>query len=136
MSAAALLLVLAAATPAPPAPPPPDSECLGVAALQAPLAFAPGEQLEFALDALGAQAGKMAMQVMPLKDGALPVRVQAQTNTFFSKVRRVNGQAVSYLNPKSLRPLRYTEDATENDVRKTQDVVFHPDQHRVDVHFS
>ena len=55
---------------------------------------------------------------------SLPVQIEAQTNTFFSKVRRVNGSAISYLHPKTLRPSRYTEDATENEQRRKVDVAF------------
>ncbi|HYI02450.1 DUF3108 domain-containing protein [Hyalangium sp.] len=92
--------------------------------LRTPTAFMPGEQLEFDLDALGAQAGKMTMKVQRPENGALPVQIEAQTNTFFSKVRRVNGVGTSYLHPRTLRPSRYTEDATENEVRRKVDVAF------------
>lgn len=108
------------ATPAVPVPACPNP----LPALHTPLAFMPGEQLEFDLDALGAQAGKLTMKVQPLDKGALPVQVEAQTNTFFSKVRRVRGVSVSYLHPKTLRPSRYTEDATENEVHRKVDVAF------------
>jgi hypothetical protein len=92
--------------------------------LHSPLAFMPGEQLEFDLDALGAQAGKMTMKVQRPDKGALPVQIEAQTNTFFSKVRRVRGVGISYLHPRTLRPSRYTEDATENEVHRKVDVAF------------
>ncbi len=61
----------------------------------------------------------MSMRVLPIKNGQLPVEVTAQTNTFFSKVRRVNGTATSYLDARTLRPVRYVEDATENDVKRS-----------------
>ncbi|MDY7225238.1 DUF3108 domain-containing protein [Hyalangium rubrum] len=92
--------------------------------LRTPIAFMPGELLEFDLDALGAQAGKMTMKVQRPENGSLPVEIEAKTNTFFSKVRRVNGLAVSYLHPRTLRPSRYTEDATENEVRRKVEVAF------------
>jgi hypothetical protein len=93
-------------------------------ALRTPTAFMPGEELEFDLDAMGAQAGKMTMRVQRPEKGSLPVSIEAQTNTFFSKVRRVKGVGTSYLHPKTLRPSRYTEDATENEVRRKVDVAF------------
>lgn len=93
-------------------------------ALRTPIAFMPGELLEFDLDALGANAGKMTMRVQRPENGSLPVQIEAKTNTFFSKVRRVNGSAVSYLHPKTLRPSRYTEDATENEVQRKVEVAF------------
>jgi hypothetical protein len=92
--------------------------------LRTPIAFMPGELLEFDLDALGANAGKMTMKVQRQENGILPVQIEAKTNTFFSKVRRVNGSAVSYLNPRTLRPSRYIEDATENEVRRKVEVAF------------
>ncbi|HEY0097135.1 MAG TPA: DUF3108 domain-containing protein [Archangium sp.] len=92
--------------------------------LRSPLAFAPGEELEFDLDAMGATAGKMTMAVQKKQDGALPVQIKVQTNSFFSKVRRVNATAMSYMHPKTLRPSRYTEEATENEQHRTVDVAF------------
>lgn len=107
-------------TPAQPVPACPAA----LPALRTPIAFMPGEQLEFDLDAMGAQAGKMTMKVQRPDKGVLPVQIDAQTNTFFSKVRRVKGTGVSYLHPRTLRPARYTEDATENEVHRTADVAF------------
>ncbi|MGQ0503757.1 MAG: DUF3108 domain-containing protein, partial [Myxococcaceae bacterium] len=106
------------------APPVPNVQCAALPHPRTPLAFAPGEVLEFTLDALGATAGKMEMRVLPVENGVLPVEVKAQTNTFFSKVRRVTGTGTSYLHPKSLHPNRYVENAVENDVPKSADVTF------------
>jgi len=92
--------------------------------LRTPLAFMPGEVLEFELDAMGAQAGKMTMRVQKQQDGQIPVQVEAQTNSFFSKVRRVRGTATTYLHPRTLRPKRYVEDATENELRRKVEVAF------------
>jgi Protein of unknown function (DUF3108) len=103
--------------------------------LRNPLAFAPGEELEFDLDAMGANAGKMLMQVQKKRDGSLPVQIKVQTNSFFSKVRRVNATAMSYLHPKTLRPSRYTEDATENEARRTVDVAFNAKERSVRVDY-
>ena len=117
----------ATATTPPPPPPlkiPTDAECGMMAAPKLPLSFGPGESLEYDLDAMGATAGKLHMKVLPIKDGMLPVEAFAQTNTFFSKVRRVKGTATSYLNPKSLRPTRYTEDTVENEIPKYAEVNF------------
>lgn len=135
--ASPLVLALMVTTVAnPPKPPPSDGECRPLPNPKAPFAFWPGEQLEFDLDALGAQAGKMTMKVLPPRNGSLPVEVRAQTNTFFSKVRRVTGMATSYLSPKTLRPQRYLEDATENEVKKTADVVFGAKDHSVKVRYT
>jgi hypothetical protein len=126
----ALLLACGAAWGAEPAKPPAklptDAECAGLGTPTTPFSFGAGEELEFALDALGAQAGKMTMRVLPSREGQLPVEVRAQTNTFFSKVRRVTGVGTSYLNPRTLRPVRYVEEAVENEVPKYADVTFPP----------
>jgi uncharacterized protein DUF3108 len=108
------------ATPSQPVPACPNP----LPALRTPISFMPGEELEFDLDAMGAQAGKMTMKVQRPDKGTLPVQIEAQTNTFFSKVRRVKGVGTSYLHPKTLRPSRYTEDATENEVHRKVDVAF------------
>ncbi len=109
--------------PAPAAPPTPQC-AQPLPNLRSPMAFAPGEMLEFDLDAMGATAGKMTIQVQKKQEGAIPIQVKVQTNTFFSKVRRVDATAVSYLHPKTLRTSRYTEDSMENEVRRTVDVAF------------
>lgn len=115
---------------------PSDAECKPLPALKAPFAFKPGEQLELDLDALGASAGKLFLRVHPLKDGTLPIEVKAQTNTFFAKVRRVTGGGTSYLNPKTLRPVRYIEDTTENDTHKSAEVQFNAKDHNVHVDYK
>jgi hypothetical protein len=102
-----------------------------------PFAFSTGETLEYELDAMGiAQAGKLTTKILPVRDGKLPLEVKAQTNTFFSKVRRVKGTATSYVDPRTLRSVRYVEDALENEVHKSAAVSFHRDDHRVEVDFK
>lgn len=133
--AAWTLAPLALAAPPRKPPPPSDAECHALPKLLSPRFFVPGEALDYELDAVGAHAGRMSMRVFPEKDGALPVEVRAETNTFFSKIRRVKGVGTSYLNPKTLRPLRYTEDAVENEVHKTAEVTFLRDR-RVHVDFA
>jgi hypothetical protein len=107
-----------------PIPIPSDADCKGLPQPKVPLTFPPGEELEFALDALGAQAGKLTLKSLGNREGQWVVEARAQTNSFFSKVRRVTGVGTSYLNPKTLRPSRYVEDAVENEVPKYSDVRF------------
>jgi hypothetical protein len=121
-----------AAQPALP-PPPSDAECAALPVVRAPYAFAPGEQLEFTLDAMGAEAGKLKMQVLPAQDGQWPVEATTSTNSFFSKVRKVIGTGTSYLDPRTLRPTRYVEDSTENDIHRTADVLFTPKDRSVGI---
>ncbi len=103
---------------------PTDAECQALGPPKMPLTFGPGEVLDYDLDAVGAKAGRMTMRTLPVKDGLLPIEIQAETNTFFSKVRRVTAVATSWLNPKTLRPARYLEDAHENDWHLVADVSF------------
>jgi hypothetical protein len=103
---------------------PSDAQCTPLPAARAPFAFGPGELLEYDLDAMGAKAGRMTMAVKAVKDSKLPVEVSVETNTFFSKVRRVKGLGTSFLNPKTLHPARYLEDAMENEVHRVADVSF------------
>ena len=109
----------------PPAKPPPsDSQCGPLPALKAPWSFGPGESLEYDLDAVGAKAGTMTLSTLPVKNGTLPIQIDVQTNTFFSKIRRVHGTALSTLSMKTLRPVRYLEDTLENEVHRVADVSF------------
>jgi hypothetical protein len=125
------------AAPAAPAAPVSVPRCTQVLPQpRSPMAFAPGEMLDFDLDAMGATAGKMTMQVQKKQDGVLPVQIKVQTNSFFSKVRRVDATAVSYLHPKTLRSSRYTEDATENEVHRTVEVAFNPNRRSVRVDYT
>jgi hypothetical protein len=105
-------------------PMPGDAECLALGQAMSPAPFGPGETLDFDIDALGARAGTMSMQVLPVSDGLMPLEVTVETNTFFNKIRKVKGVGKSYLNPKTLRPARYFEDAHENEIHRVADVSF------------
>lgn len=105
-------------------PMPNDTECLALGQAMSPAPFGPGETLDFDIDALGARAGTMSMQVLPVSEGLMPLEVTVETNTFFNKIRKVKGVGKSYLNPKTLRPARYFEDAHENDIHRVADVSF------------
>lgn len=105
-------------------PLPTDEQCVALGAPFRPIPFGPGELLDFDIDALGAKAGKMTMRVENRREGQLPVEVAVETNTFFSKLRRVRGTGTSYLDPRTLRPFRYFEDAKENDIHRVADVSF------------
>lgn len=139
-AALALFAALAGAAPAPPQaplkPPPSDSECLALPQVKPPFAFGSGEELEFDLDALGMQAGKLWLRTQAPRDGALPIQAEAKNNTFFAKIRRVTGGGTSYLNPKTLRPLRYVEDTVEDDVHRQANVIFRPKDHAITLDFK
>jgi hypothetical protein len=121
---AALSLVQPTSTPEVSSPA--TTVCQPLPVLKGPLGFGPGERLDFDIDALGAKAGKLSLRVLSASGGALPVEARVETNSFFSKVRRVNGVATSYLNPRTLRPIRYVEDGVENGIRKHAEVSYQP----------
>lgn len=128
-----LALSLAGAAAAAPVkhPFPTDAAC-AMSAPHLPASFAAGELLEFDLDAIGAKAGTLTMRTLrTTAAGLVPVEAVAQTNTFFSKVRRVHGTGTSFLNPKTLRPGRYVEESTENEVHRSADAVFLDGEHKV-----
>jgi hypothetical protein len=126
LGAAWLLSNLALAGPQKPVTPvPTDAQCQALGPLRAPLTFGPAETLEFDVDALGAKAATMVMRVLPPRaDGRWAIEVNVETNTFFSKVRSVQATATSFVDPKTLRPARYLEDATENGLRRVAEVSF------------
>ena len=103
---------------------PTDAECRPLPSLKTPLTFGPGETLEYDLDSMGAKAGRMTLKVKPHARSRLPVEVAIETNSFFSKFRRVRGMGTSFLNTQTLRPVRYLEEATEDTVHRTADVTF------------
>lgn len=114
-----------ATSPARPKTPfPSDAECQAMGPPISPIPFGPGEVLDFVIDALGAKAATMTMRTLPQRDGVLPLETTVETNTFFSKVRKVVGVAKSDLSTKTLRSQRYFEDAKENDTHRIADVTF------------
>jgi hypothetical protein len=104
---------------------PSDAQCKPLPALVTPV-FSPGEDLEYDIDVLTANAARMEVQTLPASHGELPIQVEVKTNTFFNKVRKVKAESRSYLSPKTLRADRYTEDAWEDEEHKVADVDFHP----------
>jgi hypothetical protein len=107
----------------PKTPVPTEAQCEALGSVLKPLSFGPGEVLEYDLDALGARAGTMVMRVLPARaDGKWSIEATVETNTFFSKVRRVKGTGTSTVDPKTMRSTRYYEDATENEFHRVADV--------------
>lgn len=121
---------------APAKPFPSDAACTALAPVRPPFAFAPGELLEFDLDALGAQAGKLTLAVHAIKSGELPVQASAQTNTFFANIRRVSGGGTSYVDPRTLKPSHYVEDTLENEIHREAKVTFHQDAHSAHIEWK
>jgi hypothetical protein len=102
------------------------------AAVPAPaVQFAPGEQLKFRLDLLGADVGTFDLSLEHAsaseKDGAaLAVRSRARTSAFVAtNMGRYEVFATSLLG-KDLRPLSYREEVDEGPTHKTVEVRFPP----------
>jgi hypothetical protein len=108
-----------------PKPLPRDAQCGPLPAFSA-VHFQPGEELEYDIDVLAANAARMEVVALPKDKNTLPIRVRIKTNTLFNKMRRVKAEAKSYLSAKTLHPNRYTEDAQEDDERHVSDVDFFP----------
>lgn len=102
-----------------------------------PHPFPVGEVLGYDIDVMGVRAGKMSFEVLPRQGrGAkaeLPVRVRAQSNTFFNKVRKVDAEATSTLKARDLRPVRFHEDLHEDDKHRIGDVEFQPHKNVVQI---
>jgi hypothetical protein len=110
-------------------PLPTTAQCVALGAARTPLPFRPGESLEYDVDAIGVKAGTMEMRVLPPKDGRWPIAVSVKSNTFFSKIRKVEGLATSTIDPATARPVRYLEDATEDTEHRVADVLFDARRH-------
>ncbi|MGV3623428.1 MAG: DUF3108 domain-containing protein [Archangium sp.] len=106
----------------PKTPFPTDAECQAMGPVMSPLPFGPGEALQYDLDAMGARAGVMSITTLPVREGVLPIEISVETNTFFSKVRKVKATARAEVNPKTLRSQHYFEDAWENEWHRIADV--------------
>src|SRR4051812_29746927 len=117
-----LFAVLLAATP--PSLPP----CPGVPTPT--VQFAPGEQLKFRLDLLGADVGTFDVSLEHAsaseKNAALAVRSRARTSAFVAtNMGRYDAFATSLLG-KDLRPVSYREEVDEGPTHKTIEVRFPP----------
>jgi hypothetical protein len=116
-----LAAVLLAAVPPPPCAPVPPPAVL----------FAPGEQLKFRLDLLGADVGTfdVSLEHPPASEkggAALAVRSRARTSAFVAtNMGRYEVFATSLLG-KDLRPVSYREEVDEGPTHKTIEVRFPP----------
>ncbi len=107
----------------------PSGTCAALPRIRSgPLPFPAGESLSYDVDVMGARAGKMTFDVLPtVGRGAtaeVPVRVRAESNAFFTKVRKVKGEVTSHLRVKDLRPSQFQEDMLEGTMVRTASVKF------------
>ncbi len=96
--------------------------------LSGPPPFHAGEQLRYDIDVIGVRAGQMSFEVLKGVTGATEtsVRVRAESNTFFDKVRRVKAEAVANLRARDLHPITFQEDLSEGGVNRTAKIAFPP----------
>lgn len=96
--------------------------------LAGPPPFFPGEVLRYDIDVVGVRAGRMSFEVLPSAGMGqdLSVRVRAESNTFFDKIRRVKAEVVTQLRPKDLRPSAFREELSEGGVDRIAKVTFPP----------
>jgi hypothetical protein len=128
---ALVLLALTQASGEPPSIPAPPGACPALPKPRAgPLPFPIGELLTYDVDVLGARAGRMTFEVMPQPhfDAEIPVRVRAESNTFFDKLRKTKGEIVSTLRPHDLRPSKFHEEVVEGKLARVADVIFSPER--------
>jgi len=64
---------------------------------------------------MGAKAGRMTFEVLAptAHNIEIPVRVKAESNSFFTKIRKTRAEIVSYLRVSTLRPTRFHEDLSK-----------------------
>lgn len=93
-----------------------------------PPPFTAGETLAYDVDVMGAKAGRMTLEVLPAAGSEIPVRVKAESNTFFDKVRKIKGVVTSYLRQRDLRPARFHEDLSEGTLTRVAQVMFGSDK--------
>ena len=90
----------------------------------APLPFRVGETLSYDVDVMGVvKAGNASVAVEPpiMKGTLLPLRARFRNTSVFAKVRKSRGYALSWVDPRTLRPQRYRDEAEEDGVRKSTD---------------
>ncbi|BDG01765.1 DUF3108 domain-containing protein [Anaeromyxobacter oryzae] len=94
-----------------------------------PLPWSTGETLTYDLDLLGiVKAGTLELSVeRPMSGGRIvPLRARARTDASFANLTRIAAVALSWVDPRTLRPERYREEADENGVHKVGDAKLAP----------
>ena len=89
-----------------------------------PLPFRAGETLRFDIDVMGVvKAGTISLSVeRPVFQGQqIPLKARLRNTSVFTKVRRVTGIALSWVDARTLRPERYVDETLEDGVKKTSD---------------
>lgn len=120
MIPAAIALALAAAQPAAACGLPP------LAGGERP--WKTGEALTYDLGLLGmVRAGTMQISVeRPMPGGVVPLRARAKTTQTAASLRPFTGVALSWIDPRTLLPERYRDEADEGGVHKVSDARIRP----------
>jgi hypothetical protein len=94
-----------------------------------PPPWSTGETLTYDLDLLGmVRAGTLELAVeRPMSGGrVVPLRARAKTDSSLAGIARIAAVAFSWIDPRTLRPERYREEADENGVHKVGDAKLSP----------
>lgn len=95
-----------------------------------------GEFLGYDLEVLGVRAGRLDLRWSPDTGGTARIEALARTNTFFENVRKLRGEATSFVTIEAFRPQRYREDAVEDGKQKWADVRFRADRREAEIHYA
>lgn len=87
-----------------------------------------GESLSYELTLLGAvNAGTMQLAVeRPMPGGVVPLRARAKTTQAAASLKPFTGIALSWVDPATLQPERYRDEASEGGVHKISDTKLRP----------
>lgn len=87
-----------------------------------------GETLTYDLSLLGVvKAGTMQLAVeRPMPGGIVPLRARARTTQTAAALKPFTGVALSWIDPATLRPERYRDEAEEGGVHKVSDARIEP----------
>jgi uncharacterized protein DUF3108 len=104
-----------------------------------PLPWTGGEALTYDLELLGAvKAGTLELAVEPPLSGGriVPLKARAKTDSSIANLKRIAAVALSWVDPATLRPERYREEAQENGVHKVGDARLAPPSPQVTIAYE
>jgi len=110
-----------------------DLSCKALPPIQKPLAFPVGETLGYEITYSVVKAGKATFRVLPPFKGKVHLQANAKSNSFFNKIRRMQGEVDSYVDLETLFPSRVVEDADEEAIHHRTEVEFNSKDHVIEV---
>lgn len=98
--------------------------CKVPALRQGPLPWRPGESLSYDFEVMGiVKAGAMTLEAgRPMFQGTqIPLKARVKNTSVFAKIRRITGNAFSWVDAATLIPERYRDEVIEDGVKKVSD---------------